>query len=147
MTLHETLKAAAAEAAETLALPLGWEGETFAPPAGPHLRGRVVYEDERSAACGAHAPTRIDGSLEITAATLAGAGDSDAVALARRAAALFPRGRGVDCDGAEGSGEAVFAAPQVLAIRPDGARVHVTARMPFCAILFPVTTTQSPTGD
>lgn len=136
MTLHETLKAAAAEAAETLALPLGWEGETFAPPAGPHLRGRVVYEEEKAAACGGNAPVRIDGSLEITAITLAGAGDSDAVALARRVTALFPRGRGVDCDDAEGSGEAVFAAPQVIAIRQDGARVHVTVRMPFCAILF-----------
>ena len=81
-------------------------------------------------------PTRIDGSLEITAVTLAGSGDSDAVALARQAAAFFPRGRGVDCDSEEGSGEAVFAAPAVLAVKSDGARMHATARMSFYAIIF-----------
>lgn len=136
MTLHEALRAAALEVAAACSLPLGWEGEVFVPPAEPHLRGRIVYEDEKAAACGSHAPVRIDGGLELTAVTPAGKGDSDAVALARRVAAFFPRGRGVECRGAEGSGEAVFAAPAVQSAKGDGARMYATARMPFYAILF-----------
>lgn len=136
MTLHEVLKAAAEEAARSLSLPIGWKGEVFTPPTGPHLRGRIVYEDEKAAACGGSAPVRIDGSLEITAVVMAGMGDDKAVSLARRAAAFFPRGRGIDCDGAEGIGEAVFAAPAVLTTTTDSARVHATARMSFYAILF-----------
>ena len=129
--LHDALKLAAREAAAALALPLGWDGEVFTPPAGPHLRGRMTYDDEQAASCGAGGLTRIDGALELTVAIMAGAGDDTAVALARSAAAQFPRGRGLPCNG----GEAVLAGGQVQSPRPDGARITVVVRIPFYALL------------
>lgn len=138
-SLHENLKAAVTDAAGALALPLGWEGEVFAPPAGPHLRGRIVYEDESAAALGRHAPRRIVGHVSVTAVVMGGepGADARAVALARGVSAFFARGRGLDCDAAEGAGEAVFGAPQVLTAKTDGARMRAEARMPFIALLFP----------
>ena len=129
--LHEAMKTAAREAAAALALPLGFEGEVFTPPAGPHLRGRMAYDDEQAATCGVGGLTRIDGALELTVAAMAGAGDDKAVALARQAAAQFPRGRGLPCVG----GEAVLAAPQVQSPKTDGARITVGVRIPFYALL------------
>jgi len=133
LSLHEALKAEARNVAAFLVLPLAWEGDVFILPAGPYLKGRIVYEEERAAACGTYAPIRIDGNLELTVAMPAGTAEAEsrAIALARQVSACFPRGRGLDCEG----GEAVFVQPAVLTIRTDSARILVTARMAFYAIL------------
>ena len=133
MKLHEALKAAAAVCAADLDLPLGWEGEVFTTPAGPYLKGRIVYEGERAATLGAHGATRTDGVLEFTVAVLAGTSEAESavMSLARAVGRFFPRGRGVDCDG----GEAVFTVPAVADTRTDGARIFAEARCPFYAIL------------
>ena len=132
MDVHEALKASARETAAALGLLLGWEGESFVVPAGPYLRGRVEYDGETAASCGEQGLTRLDGALVLAAAVMAGPGaDSRAVALARAAADLYPRGRGIETD----RGELVFRAPAVDTPRNDGARVSASARLAFYGIL------------
>lgn len=140
MTLTDALRRAAQDAAATLGLALGFEGEPFTVPAQAHLRCKLASGSARAAALGAGAPLRVDGALEISAVTLqgvAGQGETEAARIAAQVAALFPLGRGVDIDGPEGRGEAVFSAPRTESASTDGGRVRLTVSMSFYAIIFP----------
>lgn len=133
MNLHNALKDAAIGCAASLGLPLGWEGDVFVSPGTPYLKGRIVYDQEESAGIGADSFTRVDGFMELVVAVMAdtAGAESGAISLARAVTRNFPRGRGIVCDG----GEAVFTTPGVRALASDGARIRVSAHLPFYAIL------------
>lgn len=140
MTLTDAMRQAARDAAKALGLDLGFEGEPFVTPAQPHLRCKLASQSARAAALGLGAPVRIDGALEISAVAMqgvAGQGEAEAARIAAQVAALFPLGRGVDINGPEGRGEAVFSAPRTGAVSTDGGRVRLPVSMSFYAILFP----------
>lgn len=140
MPLTDALRHAAQEAADALGLDLGFEGEPFVAPAEAHLRCALSALTSRAAALGTGAPSRIDGEMILTAVALqgvAGQGEQEAARIAGELAALFPRGRGLDVDGSQGEGEAVFSAPRTDSPAKDGGRVRVAVRMSFYAILFP----------
>lgn len=140
MTLTDALRHAAKAAADALGLTLGFEGEPFVPPAEAHLRCALAPMSARAAALGTGAPTRTDGELSISAVALQGIdaqGIQEACRIAAQVAALFPRGRGIEVDGPEGTGEAVFSAPRTDTPAMDGGRVRVAVRLSFYAITFP----------
>ena len=132
MSIHDALKSAAVDCAAELDLPLGWEGEVFTTPAGPHLKGRIVYDKEEAASLGTNGLTRTVGALLLTGALFAGGdgAESVAVSLARAVGRCFPRGRGIEA----AAGELIFGPPTVTTPDLDGARIRVTARLPFYAI-------------
>lgn len=137
MNLNEALRMAAQEAAQTLGLELGFEGEPFVVPACPHLRCRISVQSAKAAALGTDAPMRIDGALEIILVTFQGVSEEQAAYFGSRINALFPPGLGIEVKGAEGEGEAVFSAPRTAQTTMDGGRLRLGISLSFYAILFP----------
>lgn len=131
MTIHGALRAALTEAAQTLRLPLFWEGEAFVPPMTPHLVGEVVIDRVEAASLGLGALTRTDGALRVDCVTVAGRGDEAATDLARRLAALFVRGTTLALD----RGELVTATPYPeQQPRRNGRRLAVPLAIPYYAL-------------
>lgn len=128
MTLYDALKTKVREAAALLELPLGFEGDTFTPPHGPHLRAQIVFTGNVTATLGVNGLVRTDGRIEIKVVTAAGE-DSQAAELAGRLIRLFPRGEDVPFD----NGLATLTTPQKGAPAGDGKRTEAVLNVNFYA--------------
>lgn len=138
-SLAATLRRAAESAAQNLGCPVFFEGGPYVPPACVHLRFGLELASAKSAGCGTHAPSRIDGRMKFTAVSLA-PDMAGARGLAARLQGQFPRGLGLDCDGPLGSGEIVIGAPSTVAPASGQGRCRVEVAIPFYAIIFPQVT-------
>ncbi|MEG2140686.1 MAG: phage tail terminator-like protein [Bilophila sp.] len=128
MNLYDTLKEKTKTAAQTLVLPLGWEGEPFVPPHASHLRAQIVFVEQRMASLGANSLTKLTGRIEIKVVVKAGE-DSLAVTLANQLARLFPRGESLSFD----SGTGTITTPQTSAPQSDGKRTFAVVNVNFYA--------------
>lgn len=129
MNIHGILRTALADAATALAVPLFWEGEIFAPPLSPHLVAHIVIERAEAASLGSRGFTRTDGALAVDCVTVSGQGDAQAVELARKVSAKFPRGTLYEMD----DGELTITTPVSGPTTSDGRRLSVPLKIPFYA--------------
>ncbi len=133
MTLYETLKTRAQQAAQALSLPLGWEGEAFTPPQTAHVRGKLTFGESRAASLGSGGLTRTDGRMELTIVTPSGA-DAQAAALAASVQSCFPRGTMLDfTQGAASLGTATLGTPASAAPHSEGTHILCAVTVPFWA--------------
>lgn len=128
MTLYDALKKKIEEAASSLELPLGLEGEVFTPPHTPHLRAQIVFTESVTATLGVNGLIRTNGRIEIKVVTVAGE-NSQAATLVERLIRLFPRGEEISFD----DGLATFTTPQKAAPTGDGKRAEAVININFYA--------------
>ncbi len=128
MTLYDALKTKVREAATVLDLPLGFEGDVFTPPHGPHLRAQIVFTESATATLGVNGLVRTNGRIEIKVVTAAGE-ESQAAELTGSLVRLFPRGEEISFD----DGLATLTTPQKGAPTGDGKRSEAVINVNFYA--------------
>lgn len=124
------LKARTIDAAGELALPLGWHGDPFNVPAGPHLRGRVFFDSSAPAGVLGNPYTKVTGRLVLTVAAPVGA-DELAASLADRLKAFYPRGTAFDFEGGHGT----ITTPAMTPPAADGKRCTAMLIINFYAFV------------
>lgn len=134
-TLTSLLEEKAAEIAVGLNLPIGFDGRPFILPAGPAILCRIERETARAAALGSDAPLRVDGTLKMAVSGLSQ--DRAIHDTAEAVASRIPKGFGLEYAGTLGSGELVFATPQILEPKSDAGRISIEVSFGFYAIIFP----------
>jgi hypothetical protein len=132
MNMYEAIEARVRDAALSLSLPVGWEGEPFIVPEGPHIRAKIVITDTRAATIGKNGLDRAAGYAEVRVVGNAEGSKPDvptpadyAKTLARR----FPRGATLYLDDAT----LTFTIPAFQAPATDGKRDFAIVNCNFYA--------------
>jgi hypothetical protein len=132
MNMFETIEQCVRAAADSLSLPVGWEGEPFIVPDGAHVRAKIALAETRAATIGKNGRTRVSGYAELR--VVAPAEDAEAATpspaeLAKTLAASFPRGMALYLEDAV----VTFTFPAFQAPGTDGKHKFAAVNLNFYA--------------